>query len=104
ELADAEAVVGADGQRGRPRPDREVGIAELRGHRARRLLPRSQVLGDLDRHAPQLVVKPLGVVDVLRERLLLRDRDPRGFLETAGWTGVDPTRAVAQHRPDLAAQ
>ncbi len=51
-------------------------------------------------HPPQLVVQPLGVGDVARERLLLRDRDPLGrHLERPR---IDAARAVAQLAPDLA--
>jgi lipoprotein-anchoring transpeptidase ErfK/SrfK len=75
ELADALAVVGPDGQRRGPRPDREVGVAQLRRHRPRDLTAVLEMLGETERLPPKLVVQTLAVAHVLRERLLVRDRD-----------------------------
>ena len=96
------AVVGADRERRRARADREVRVAQLRRHRARDLAAAAQVLGEPDRHPAQLVVQPLGVGDVPRERLLVRDRD--ALVDDLERARVDAARAVAQLPPDLAAQ
>ena len=89
-----------DVERRRARADREVGIAELRRHRARRLPALAQVRGEAVGHPAQLVVQPLDVADVALERLLDRDRDPLGRdLERPR---VDPARAVADEPADLA--
>ena len=62
----------------------------------------SQMLREPRRLAAQLVVQALGVADVLRERLLVRDRDPfRRDLEPAR---VEAARAIAQLPSDDAAQ
>ena len=62
----------------------------------------TEVLAEVGGHPPQLVVQTGAVVDVARERLLLRDRDPRHVgLEPAR---VDAAGAVAKHAADLAGQ
>src|SRR5205823_13871826 len=58
ELADPLRVVGAGGQRRRARPDREVGIAELRRDGTRRLAAAAQVLGEPLGHEAKLLVQP----------------------------------------------
>ena len=94
------AVVGARAERGRARPDREVGIAELGRDRPRGLAALAQVAREPAGHPAQLVVEPLDVADVALERLLARDRDALGRdLERPR---VDAARAVAHEQPDLA--
>src|SRR5262249_5200607 len=81
-------------KRGRARPDREVGIPQLRRHGARSLPAAAEELGQPDGHPAQLVVEPLAVGDVARERLLERERDPLDVgLELAR---VDPARPGAR--------
>src|SRR5579885_2145134 len=58
QLADAGRVGGSDRHRGRARADREVRVAELRRHGPRDLTSRPEVLGQVLRHAAQLVVEP----------------------------------------------
>src|SRR5439155_10519945 len=65
---------------------------------------RPEMLGEPRGHAPQLVVQALGVADVLRKRLLLRDRDALRYIETVGWPGVGPAGTLVQHAADLPAQ
>jgi hypothetical protein len=61
-----------------------------------------EVAGELFGHPTQLVVQALRVADVPGEGLLGRDRDPLGrHLERPR---VDPSGAVAELEPDLAAQ
>ena len=58
--------------------------------------------GDAERHAAQLVVKPLAVRDVAREGLLVPDRDVgHGLVEAAR---VDAAGAVAEEAADLPGQ
>ena len=84
------------------RANREVGIAQLRRHRARRLPALTQVLGEADGHPAQLVVQALEVAHVAREGLLVRDRDPLGRdLERPR---IDAAGAVADEPPDLPRQ
>src|SRR5439155_10532065 len=100
-LTDAIAVVGPDRQGRRARPDREVGIAQLRRHGPRHLAAVPEMLRQARRLPPQLVMETLAVADVLCERLLVRDRDPLDRdLEAAR---VDTPGAVSQLPPDDAA-
>ena len=90
------------GQRRRAAADREVGIAHLRRHRAGALAAAGQVVGDASRHAAELGVEDLRLLDVALERLLLADRDALdGEVERPR---VDAACAVAQHQADLAGQ
>src|SRR5579862_4227227 len=75
ELTDPGAVRGADRQRRRTGPDGEVRIPELGGHGPRHLATGPEMLCEVLRHTPQLVVKALRVADVARESLLAGDRD-----------------------------
>src|SRR5690242_10244800 len=61
--------------RSRAAADGEVGVAHLRGDGAPGQALARHVLGEARRHPAQLVVQALAVGDVLRERLLVRDRD-----------------------------
>src|SRR5215203_6243002 len=102
ELPDAVRVVGADRQRGRAAPDREVRVADLRRDCASRLAGAPQVLGERVGHRPQLRAELLDVGDVARERLLLADGNPlRLRIEPAR---IDPARPIAEQLPDLPRQ
>ena len=95
-------VVDADLERARARPDREVGIAELRRDGARGLLAVAQVTRQALRHPAELVVEALEVADVARERLLARDRDAldrdleRPRVDAAGPFAHDPADLAGQ--------
>ena len=103
ELADSRGVVGADRQRGRTGPDREVRIANLRRDGARDLAAAAKMLCQLHRDMRRSSSWSRSGSEMSRANVSSSEIEMRS-VETSSGRGSMPARPVAQLAADLAPQ